>query len=79
MPFKLNQHRHHSPKQKHRVTNRLAPNWLAHHVSLRQRSGPPGWFTDDAIQGWQAQPVHDLEQPILIFRWDLALKSIPGG
>ena len=52
MPFKLNQdRRHHIPKQKRKVTN-----WREYDASLRQRGSLTVWFTDEAIQAWQAAP-----------------------
>ncbi len=52
MPFKLNQHRrHHIPKQKRKLMN-----WREYDASLRQRGSLTVWFTDDAIEGWRAQP-----------------------
>ena len=52
MPFKLNQHRrHHIPRQKRKVLN-----WREYDTSLRQRGSLTVWFTDDAIEGWRAQP-----------------------
>ena len=52
MPFKLNQdRRHHIPRQRHRVTN-----WPAYDASLRQRGSLTVWFTDEAIEGWAAEP-----------------------
>ncbi len=52
MPFKLNQHRRrHVPKQTHKVMN-----WRAYDASLRQRGSLTVWFTDEAIEGWQAEP-----------------------
>ncbi len=52
MPFKLNQHRrNHIPKQTHRVMN-----WREYDASLRQRGSLTVWFTDEAIEAWQAQP-----------------------
>ena len=52
LPFKLNQdRRHHIPKQTHKVTN-----WRAHDASLRQRGSLTVWFTDEAIEGWRAEP-----------------------
>ena len=52
MPFKLNQdHRHHIPKQKHKVTN-----WREYDASLRQRGSLAVWFTDEAIAAWTAEP-----------------------
>ncbi len=52
LPFKLNQdRRHHIPKQKRRVTNSAA-----YDAALRQRGSLTIWFSDDAIEGWRAQP-----------------------
>ena len=52
MPFKLNQHcRHRIPKQIRKVMN-----WREYDASLRQRGSLTVWFTDDAIEGWRAQP-----------------------
>ena len=52
MPFKLNQdRRHHIPKQKHKVTN-----WREYDANLRQRGSLTVWFTDQAIEAWQAEP-----------------------
>jgi len=52
LPFKLNQdRRHHIPKQKRKVTNSAA-----YDAALRQRGSLTIWFTDDAIEGWRAQP-----------------------
>ena len=52
LPFKLNQdRRHHIPKQKRRITNTAA-----YDAALRQRGSLTVWFSDDAIEGWQAQP-----------------------
>ena len=52
MPFKANaDRRHHIPRQSHQVTN-----WAAYDASLRQRGSLTGWFTDDAIQSWKAEP-----------------------
>ena len=52
MPFKLNQdRRHHIPKQKHKVTN-----WREYDAGLRQRGSLTVWFTDEAVQAWQAEP-----------------------
>ena len=52
MPFKLNQHRRrHIPKQSRNVVN-----WREYDASLRQRGSLTVWFTDDAIEGWRAQP-----------------------
>src|SRR3954469_5110334 len=52
VPFKLNQdRRHHIPKQKRKVTN-----WREYDASLRQRGSLTVWFTDEAVQAWQAEP-----------------------
>jgi hypothetical protein len=52
LPFKLNQDRRHRiPKQKRRVTNSAA-----YDATLRQRGSLTIWFTDEAIEGWRAQP-----------------------
>src|ERR671916_244665 len=52
VPFKLNQdRRHHIPKQKHKVTN-----WREYDAGLRQRGSLAVWFTDEAVQAWQAEP-----------------------
>ncbi len=52
LPFKLNQdRRHHIPKQKHKVMN-----WREYDASLRQRGSLTVWFTDEAIEGWRAEP-----------------------
>ena len=51
MPFKLNQdHRHHIPKQKHKVTNSAA-----YDAALRQRGSLTVWFTDEAVAAWKAE------------------------
>src|SRR4051794_24936788 len=52
LPFKLNQDRRHRiPRQQHKVTN-----WPAYEASLRQRGSLTVWFTDEAVQAWQAEP-----------------------
>ncbi len=52
VPFKLNQdRRHHIPRQKHKVTN-----WREYDAGLRQRGSLTIWFTDEAVQAWQAEP-----------------------
>ena len=52
MPFKLNQdRRRHILRQKHRVTNSAA-----YDAALRQRGSLTVWFTDEAIEGWRAEP-----------------------
>jgi len=52
LPFKANaDRRHHIPRQRHRVTN-----WREYDAALRQRGSLTGWFTDEAIAGWRAEP-----------------------
>ncbi len=52
LPFKLNQdRRRHIPKQKHKLMN-----WREYDASLRQRGSLTVWFTDEAIEGWRAEP-----------------------
>src|SRR3954463_3947290 len=52
LPFKLNQdRRHHIPRQKHKATNSAA-----YDAALRQRGSLTVWFTDEAIEGWRAEP-----------------------
>jgi len=52
VPFKLNQdRRHHIPRQKRKLTN-----WREYDASLRQRGSLTVWFTDKAVQAWQAEP-----------------------
>ena len=52
LPFKLIQdRRRHIPKQKRKVMN-----WREYNASLRQRGSLTVWFTNDAIEGWRAQP-----------------------
>jgi hypothetical protein len=52
VPFKLNQnHRHHIPWQRHKVTN-----WPAYEASLCQRGSLIVWFTEEAIAAWAAEP-----------------------
>src|SRR4051812_23539765 len=52
VPFKLNQdRRHHIAKQKRKVTN-----WREYDASLRQRGSLTVWFTEEAVQAWQAEP-----------------------
>ena len=56
VPFKMNQHRRrhrrrHIPRARRRVTN-----WPAYDASLRQRGSLTVWFTDEAIESWQAEP-----------------------
>ncbi len=52
MPFKANaDRRHHSPRQRHRVTNSAA-----YDAALRQRGSLTVWFTAAAIAAWKAEP-----------------------
>ena len=52
MPFKLDQDcRRHIPRQKHRVTNSASCD-----AALRQRGSLTVWFTDEAVEGWRAEP-----------------------
>ena len=52
VPFKANaEHRHHIPKQRHRVTNSAA-----YDAALRQRGSLTVWVTDAAIAAWKAEP-----------------------
>ena len=56
----LNQHRRcHIPKQTRKVTNSLGAllrSWREYDASLRQRGSLTVWFTDEAIEGWRAEP-----------------------
>jgi hypothetical protein len=52
LPFKLNQdHRHHIPRQQHKVTT-----WAAYEAGLRQRGSLTVWFTGEAVAAWAAAP-----------------------
>src|SRR5580692_11104204 len=52
VPFKANAAgRHHIPRQRHRVTN-----WPEYDAALRQRGSLTGWFTEEAIASWRAEP-----------------------
>src|SRR3954447_5415465 len=51
LPFKLNQdRRHHIPEQKHKVTN-----WRDYDESLRRRGSLTVWFSDEAVEAWEAE------------------------
>src|SRR4051795_10111305 len=51
LPFKLNQdRRHHIPEQKRRVTN-----WRDYDESLRRRGSLTVWFSDEAVEAWEAE------------------------
>jgi hypothetical protein len=52
MPYKANQdHRHHIPRQRHRVIN-----WAAYDAGLRARGSLTVWFTAEAVEAWKAEP-----------------------
>src|SRR3954447_25949951 len=51
LPFKLNQdRRHHIPEQKRKVTN-----WRDYDQSLRRRGSLTVWFSDAAVEAWEAE------------------------
>src|SRR3954463_12751444 len=51
LPFKLNQaSRHHIPEQKRKVTN-----WREYDESLRRRGSLTVWFSDEAVEAWEAE------------------------
>jgi hypothetical protein len=51
MPFKTNADRwHHIAKQRHRVTN-----WAEYDAGLRARGSLTVWFSEEAVEGWQAE------------------------
>ena len=51
LPFKLNQdRRHHIPEQKRKVTN-----WREYDESLRRRGSLTVWFSDEAVEAWEAE------------------------
>src|SRR4051812_49514196 len=51
LPFKLNQdRRHHIPGQKRKVTN-----WRDYDESLRRRGSLTVWFSDEAVEAWEAE------------------------
>src|SRR3954453_17405025 len=51
LPFKLNQdRRRHIPEQKRRVTN-----WREYDESLRRRGSLTVWFSDAAVEAWEAE------------------------
>src|SRR3954447_7422910 len=51
LPFKLNQdRRHHIPEQKRKVTN-----WRDYDESLRRRGSLTVWFSDEAVEAWEAE------------------------
>src|SRR4051812_27803190 len=52
LPFKLNQdRRHHIPEQTRKVTN-----WRDYDESLRRRGSVTVWFSDEAVEAWEAEP-----------------------
>ncbi|WP_376093839.1 IS5 family transposase [Roseomonas sp. CCTCC AB2023176] len=52
MPYKANaDRRHRIPRQRHRVTN-----WPAYEAGLRARGSLTLWFSEEAIEGWRAEP-----------------------
>src|SRR3954465_1147268 len=51
LPFKLNQdRRHHIPEQTRKVTN-----WRDYDESLRRRGSLTAWFSDEAVEAWEAE------------------------
>src|SRR3982751_5135286 len=51
LPFKLNQdRRRHIPEQKRKVTN-----WREYDESLRRRGSVTVWFSDEAVEAWEAE------------------------
>src|SRR4029450_11594576 len=51
LPFKLNQdRRHHIPGQTRKVTN-----WREYDESLRRRGSLTVWFSDEAVEAWEAE------------------------
>src|SRR5205085_1544653 len=51
LPFKLNQDRRlHIPEQKRKVTN-----WREYDESLRRRGSLTVWFSDEAVEAWEAE------------------------
>ncbi len=52
MPHKYNADRHHRiPKARYKVTN-----WRDYEAGLRKRGSLTIWFSDDAVEAWQAAP-----------------------
>lgn len=51
MPFKANADRRHRIPQQHRVRN-----WPAYEAGLRARGSLTVWFSEEAIEGQQAEP-----------------------
>src|SRR4051794_21010335 len=50
LPFKLNQDRRHIPEQKRKVVN-----WREYDESLRRRGSVTVWFSDEAVEAWEAE------------------------
>src|SRR3954469_994517 len=51
LPFKLNQdRRRHIPEQTRKVTN-----WREYDESLRRRGSVTVWFSDEAVEAWEAE------------------------
>src|SRR3954451_16839877 len=51
LPFKLNQdRRRHIPEQERKVTN-----WREYDESLRRRGSLTVWFSDEAVEAWEAE------------------------
>src|SRR3982751_6233206 len=50
LPFKLNQARRHIPEQTRKVTN-----WRDYDESLRRRGSVTVWFSDEAVEAWEAE------------------------
>ena len=51
MPFKANTaRRHYIPKQRYRVRN-----WQEYDAALRARGSLTVWFSDEAVERWQAE------------------------
>src|SRR3954468_24831226 len=51
LPFKLNQdRRRHIPEQKRKITN-----WRDYDESLRRRGSLTVWFSDEAVEAWEAE------------------------
>src|SRR3954454_15392121 len=51
LPFKLNQdRRRHIPEQKRKVVN-----WREYDESLRRRGSVTVWFSDEAVEAWEAE------------------------
>lgn len=51
VPFKLDQDRRRTPKQKHRATN-----WREYDEGLRRRGSLTVWFSQEAVAAWRAEP-----------------------